>query len=204
MYNGGLYKNDGVYNGIAYKSKTVYKESNGGGGNVVNIGGVDYEYIQLGNFYIITQNLRYHTSFFHYPNNDPSKENEMGLLYGAYYMFNEIIPILPDGWKVPSISEWAYLRDNISANSNDYISTDDGGNNVLQTNFRLCGYINSSGIVTGYGNKALLWSSSPYDSNRTKNIDVTKNSILDITDMSNGSATSNANTSLSVRVIKDL
>lgn len=200
VYNAkSVYNAKGVYNG-----ETVYNEGGGDPSNTVIVGGIEYTFVQVGNFYIITENLRNHISRFEYPNKNPANESSMGLLYNAYYMFNEIIPILPIGWRVPTIYDWSYLRDNVSLNSNDYISTDDGGNNLLQTNFRLCGYINSSDIVTGFGNKILLWSSSEFDSSRTKNIDVTKNAMFDITDFSNGSSTSNANTSLSVRIIKDV
>ena len=170
----------------------------------VTIGGTTYNCVRVGNFYIITENLRYHTSRFEYPNHNPANESSMGLLYNAYNMFTEIIPILPSGWRVPSIEEWEYLKNNVSANSNDYISAIDGGNDSLQTNFRLCGYDNNSGIVTGFGSKILLWSATTHTSYQTKNVDVTKNATLDTTDYSNGSPTSNSNTSLSVRVIRDV
>ena len=205
MYNGGSYKNDGIYNGRAYKSKTVYKESNGGGGgNVVNIGGVDYEYIQVGNLYIIKENLRLHTSNFYYPNNDPSKEMSMGLLYQAKIMFDEIEPILSDGWRIPDVTDFDYLY-NFDRISNDYISTIDGGNDSLGTSIPLCGYRGGTSNFVYYGSKCLLWSSTAYGDNvTTYNADFTKNANMNPRDYSRGTRYGLENTSLSVRVVKDV
>ena len=57
MYNGVLYKNYCVYNGRPYKSKTVYKESNGGDITEVVIGGKTYPVVKIGALYWTTYNI---------------------------------------------------------------------------------------------------------------------------------------------------
>lgn len=171
--------------------------------NTVTVGNIAYKYVRVGNFYMITENLRYHTSTYKYPNKDSSKESTMGLLYSAYVMFNEIIPILPSGWRVPSKADFQALY-SIDSSSNSYISQSDGGTDSLGTNVRLCGYINMSNTAVGFGSKCLMWSTTNRDSGTTWNTDFTKNANLDITDSSRGTAESLAETALSVRIIKDV
>jgi uncharacterized protein (TIGR02145 family) len=128
----------------------------------------------------------------------------MGLLYTAKTMFDEIIPILPDGWRVPSKSDFDQIK-NVESSSNNYISSFDGGTNTLNTNVRLTGYRNASGSYVYFGTKCLMWSTTEYSSsNRTYNTDFTKNDTVDTADYSYGSRTESASTALSVRVIKDV
>ena len=171
--------------------------------NTVTVGNIAYKYVRVGNFYMITENLRYHTSRYYYPNKDSSLEASMGLLYEAYYMFNEIIPILPSGWRVPTKADFQALY-SFDSVSNNYISQLDGGSDSRGTNVRLCGYINRSNVVTGFGSKCLMWSSTETGSTNTANADFTKNSQLDPNDSSSGSHSSTSNTAMSVRIIKDV
>lgn len=173
--------------------------------NTVTVGNIAYKYVQVGSFYIITENLRYHTvDAYCYPNNDSSLESSMGLLYTAYSVFNEIIPILPTGWRVPSKNDFAYLYDNVARPSNKYISTIDGGSDDYGLNIRLCGYRNMNGIFTYFGEKCLLWSSTWKGDANTYNADFTVNSNMMPSDYSRGTPSARHNTALGVRIIKDV
>jgi uncharacterized protein (TIGR02145 family) len=177
----------------------------GGADNVVNIGGIDYNYIQVGNLYIITENLRNHTSSnWYYPNNDPNNEMEMGLLYACKLVYDEIIPILPSGWRVPTQQDFIYLRENVYAGSEGYISTIDGGDDGLKTNIRLTGYRNKNGQFVSFGSTAPFWTTSEAAIDTSFTPVFQLQHVIQISIISQGSHTYLSPTAISVRVVKDV
>ena len=167
--------------------------------NVVRIGGIQYNYKQIGNLIWITENLRNVTEHCWNPQY-PSDLN--GKLYKPYY-FNEIRELLPAGWRIPSQSDTNTLKD-VSTKSNDYIVEELGGTNLTGFSAPLPGYINSSGAFKSSNESCLIWTTTKNGDTNGYNIDISKNQTINFSDWSFGNIDTLANTCLSVRVCRDI
>lgn len=167
--------------------------------NEVEIGGIWYPYVQIGELLWITQNLRNPTEHSWNPQY-PSEIN--GKLYKPYY-FSEIQELLPNGWRIPSQSDTNTLK-SISMASNDYIIEELGGTNLTGFSAPLPGYINSSGSFTASNSSCLIWTTNKSGDTNGVNIDISKNYDVNFSDWSFGNIDTLANTCLSVRVCKDV
>lgn len=128
-----------------------------GGGNVVTIGGRDYPYVQIGNQLWLAENLDYKfqvngsqipigetgtptTPAAWYNNNDEATYGidgtyKCGLLYNWHalkYLEDNKATLLPDGWHVPTRTEWETL------------TTEVGGSNVAGTKLKA-----TNGVIDG-------------------------------------------------------
>ena len=166
----------------------------------VNIGGKNYPFVKIGNLFVTTSSYNVPTTHSVLPENGTDM---FGLLYPAYDMFNEIIPILPTGWRVPDKSDFTYLKTNISNLADDYISQDKGGNDTTRFNAQLLGYKNRDDVYVYNGSKSLFWSQSPReDGTTTWNLDITKNSTIDTEDYSRGTSANLSSTAFEIRFCK--
>lgn len=194
VYNGIPYKDSSVYNGGTYKMRTVYKE-NGGTVNTVNIDGIDYPFIEINGLKWTTLSFKSENMDFYTPSNNV-KTN--GLLYKARTMFSYIIPILPTGWRVPSLSDINNLY-GLSTDARDFISVDKGGNDRFGFNLKLIGYRNTSGSKVYFDQFSLIWTNEQKDTTHTWNAAFKIGGDFDPVDWSAGAPGYDANTALEIR-----
>ena len=165
----------------------------------VTIGGIEYHVIEINGLYWITENIRNETEHsYNPPNVTPAK----GKLYKARYL-TEITALLSDGWRIPTHNDFLTWS-SLSNNSNDYISTDLGGNDVYGLNLPLPGYRSTSSSFLYSDTRCLLWSATEKDDSHNYNVAFILNSSRDLDDWSAGTSHYEANTALSVRVCKDV
>lgn len=187
-----------------YKGAGIYKAGSEGGagfgvkigdsGNI-NIGGVDYPYIEINDFKIMTQNLDYKypglpigggtssTAHAWYYNNDEAvyglNGKKYGLLYN-WYAVKEIIDngYIPAGWRVPTLDDfkkllWLNYYDSLNVNACKNIN-DWNGNGVLDE----MDFVPSGVRGTSFtSNMFQLWSSTEYNSTYSYAMNVGKTSI---------------------------
>lgn len=163
-------------------------------GNVVVIGGRSYPYIQIGNQLWLAENLDYKfqvdgnqlpivvsgtpsTPVAWYYNNDEATYgvdgNKYGLLYNWHaikYLEDNKSTLLPEGWHVPSTTEWDTLANTVGGAStastvlksdtgwNDGAGTDDYGFTAFPSG---CYY----GSFNNLGSNAYFWTSIENNSN---------------------------------------
>lgn len=198
----GIYNAPSVYNAkCIYNGETVYNE----GGitppvtMTVNIGGIDYPYVEINGLYWITENIRNETEhYFNPPNVTPAN----GKLYKARYL-EEITALLSDGWRVPAHNDFL-TWENLSTNSNEFISIDLGGNDLYGLNLPLPGYRNTNASFVYAGTRCLLWSTTPKDSTHTYCASFVLNGTRNLNDYGVGTTILEYNSAFSVRVCKDV
>lgn len=163
-------------------------------GNVVVIGGRSYPYVQIGNQLWLAENLDYKfqvdgnqlpivvsgtpsTPVAWYYNNDEATYgvdgNKYGLLYNWHaikYLEDNKSTLLPEGWHVPSTTDWDTLANTVGGAStastvlksatgwNDGAGTDDYGFTAFPSG---CYY----GSFNNLGSNAYFWTSIEYNSN---------------------------------------
>lgn len=189
-YPGNLYKNDcGIYADGVYKDRGIYKEGDGGGGEVV-IGGRTYRTVVIGGNEWLSENLDFKFSGLvvgntsgasssqprgNYYNNDEAtygvNGNKYGLLYNwiaVKYLENNKSSLIP-GWHVPTTDEWDLLATAVGGasvagtklkSSTDWLSG--AGTNDYDFSALPAGYY--YGIFGGLGTKANFWTSTEYNS----------------------------------------
>lgn len=129
--NKSVYKTGGVYSG-----PNVYDKWGGGSGNVVNIGGRNYPYIEIDGKKWISENLDFAPSGISvgissyttapnagYYNNDPSTYGEngykCGLLYNWYavkYLNDNRNNFFPN-WRIPTANDYANLASSVGTST---------------------------------------------------------------------------------------
>lgn len=188
-------KRNTLMSGYLLKFKQTYS---------VKIGGRRYPVVKIGNQLWMAENLKYESDNFKYPNKD-SSNLELGLLYQYYYVVREIIPILPEGWRIPYRNDAHALASVIGSNVLSYISVNDGGTDEYGFNGNLPGMIGAGNIVLGFGDRLYFWYQDLYDSDMTYNFKLSKSeSLLDLDNHSEGSASTLRPSAMPIRLVKDL
>lgn len=172
-----------------YNAQSVYNQG-GGGGSVVKIGGEDYEYVQVGDKFIIIRNLDYlpdgitigdgtttNPQACYFSNNQTqAKEREQGLLYNwaaLQYLINN--NLLPDGWNVLNEDVCNIISLTFKADYNTYSSQEscrkhvpwasnnwnNYGKNTSHLSFIPCGR-REYGNFEAYGSYLSLWTTRSY------------------------------------------
>lgn len=194
-----VYNKRGVYNGYG-----VYDDSK----DKIKIGENFYKYTEINGYLWITENLheRLENVELIYPNNSLYNERLDGLLYRAYDVFNYVIQILPDGWKVPTVDDFKTLENgDINKIANYYVGENQGGLNNNGLNLRLNGYRGDNGTFSWYGEYVSLWTSTFYSSDRTKVFEGRATSRIDLLFANSyGNATQLRNTASALRVCRKL
>ena len=172
--------------------------------NVVNIGGRDYPYIQIGNQLWLTENLKYTRAHFSYPNDD-SMNFDLGLLYQYYYVYNEIIPILPNGWRIPTLNDGFTLYNSIGNIASDYLSTSVGGRDTYGFNANLPGFRNSSGVMDRFQDGFYFWYQDTKSPSTMYNFKLVKSDeLVEYDNDSSGNPLNVYSTALCVRLVRDI
>lgn len=114
-----------------------------------------------------------------YSNNEPENEKKFGKLYNGYAV-NDPRGLAPDGWHIPSDSEWRILFEylgGVDEAGNKIISKTGWGNSGTETNISGFNALpaghrfdETDSSFTGFGEHAYFWSSSIYNSNQNKTI----------------------------------
>lgn len=145
IYKPGAYNTPGVYKGAGgiYNGAGVYNYgAGGGGGNIVNIGGRDYKFVEINGKLWLAENLDYKFEYnggqlpigtagmvstpcaWYYQNDESQygidKDYRCGLLYNWYaqkYLNDNKALLLPQGWRVPEKTDFDNLMSFI-ANAN--------------------------------------------------------------------------------------
>lgn len=196
-------KGESVYNtgaGGIYKGVGIYENEETPPTNTIIIDGEEYPYIEINGLYWITKNLNTMSIPYFTP---PEIADENGQLYKAYYL-DDIENMLPTGWRVPTHYDFTSCFGALSQNSNDYISTDIGGNDIYGFNLPLPGYRNTNGNKVYGGSRCLLWSKDQKDGTHNYNAAFIINYHIDLSDWSAGTILRESNTALSVRVCKTI
>lgn len=194
--SGTILVNDEVVVGIIFEPQTVenydgtisvFSDAQGGTNSITVTGegtdtyqftdsrdGTEYDYIQIGNMFWMTQNLNYQTpNSLCYDNSNVSC-NQYGRLYDVQEIMQGESPsnnvpsgvqsICPDGWHLPSNAEFQALIDEYDdGNSNNgmdevYDALIDGGDSGFD--FLLGGYIIWGNVFQSEGSATLFWTSS--------------------------------------------
>lgn len=112
--------------------------------------GNEYQYVQLGELYWLSSNLRYQTaSTMAVPDSFPTLAVECG----AFYLAEDIAEACPDDWRLPTEQE---LKTVIKANKRKRIDLNDTLNIVL------CGRIDYE-IYARPGEQSTFWIDSPLE-----------------------------------------
>lgn len=169
----------------------------------VEVGGIKYPFKRIGNLYWTTESLRNLTDHYVMPESGVS---EYGLLYQYYYVYREIMPLLPSGWRIPTQSDFLALY-TVSQISKDFISKKKGGNNSTRFSAMLLGYRNKNGSLD-YGNtRSCIWSSTTRPTevipNKYSAMFSVNAELWDCADYSRGGENSVDSTALEVRICKD-
>lgn len=174
----------------------------------VRIGQHIYPITRIGNLLWTTKNCfeRLQDVEVIYPNGNSLNEEKDGLLYKAYDMFNKVIPILPTGWRVPTLNDFYTLVDGDDYRRwNDYLGEDLGGQNKDELNIRLNGWRAQTGAFSSYGNQVGLWTSTPHSSTNTTTVEYGRGTrILDSMSWGNGSPTNQYRTAEAIRFVRDV
>ena len=205
IYKPGAYNTPGIYKG----SGSIYK-----GRGVYNIGkdypkyingpiidDVQYTAVQINNLGWSLP-IKYITSNYFYPNNDPQNQ-DLGLLYQLKIGYNEINPLLNDGWRFPTRSDVENLISSVD-DSKKLISTNFGGNDFFGFNCEFEGCRDSSGNFVKFGDASFFWTTSIFEdwphASYCGKIDI--NGVY----VNDGSGTINElyNTACFIRLCKDL
>ena len=148
---------------------------------VTDVDGNTYTAVKIGNQVWMAENLRYSKDMaigvsksnkphVYYPNGDPKNVQEFGYLYNWYAAEN----VCPDGWHLPTNSDWKQLKNAISGdNAGSQLATrpDLWNDGTLERNsvFGKSGFLAlPAGSFDGkaYGNFgafAYFWSASEYE-----------------------------------------
>lgn len=173
-------------------------------GPFVEVDGIKYPYRQLGNLFWTTKSLRNLTAHYVMPASGVSK---YGLLYQYYYVYTEIMPLLPSGWRIPTQSDFIDLY-GVSQVAKDFIVKTKGGNNSTRFSAMLLGYRNKNGSLV-YGNtRSCFWSSTTRPTiefpNKYSAMFEANEELWDYADYSRGGENSIDSTALEVRICKDV
>jgi len=162
--------------------------------NEVEIGGRWYPYVQIGNKLWTTESLKNPTSNSYQPN----ETDKYGLLY-PYADFTSINNLLPEGWRIPTKSDFEDLITICGDVGSNYISEEFGGDNTNGFNACLLGYVNQSGQYLNYGNRGYLWTSTDYTSSEYLWNVWYQPSAFGVDDYANKNTTK-----LQIRLVKDV
>jgi len=160
--------------------------------NFVIIGGIRYKFKRFGTKLWTTESLKNPTSNSYQPNGT----DKYGLLY-PYADFTTINNLLPEGWRIPTKSDFDDLIDMCGSVGSDYISEDFGGDNTNGFNGCLLGYVNQNNQFLNYGTRGYVWTDSDYSYSYKWNA-YFDNAYFDVDDYANKS-----NTKLQIRLVKD-
>ena len=143
IYKPGTYKTPGVYKGAGgiYKGRGVYNDGAGGTIPEIEIEGRNYPVVKIGNLLIMAENLDapgnlpiggtpsyiINTAHAYYYLNDEStygyNGRKYGLLYNGYSS-TFINSIIPDGWRLPTKSDFQQIIDEIGAANGNKLKLD--------------------------------------------------------------------------------
>lgn len=175
------------------------------GGDYVEIGGRRYPVVKIGNQLWMAENLDLETSVFSYPNNNSANKENYGLLYPYKIVYDEVVPILPTGWRLPHKSDFDNLK-SIDSTPADWISPLNGGNGSLGLNLPFAGYRDYSGRYYNFNVIASVWTDTFKETvggvDRMYSL-LVNSSTINTSDYNAGSASQLVNTSASVRLVKD-
>ena len=143
--------------------------------------GQTYKYVQIGDQYWMAENLNYESDSGSYVYNN---ELSNAAIYGRLYDWETAINVCPDGWQLPSDSEWKELEMYLGMSQSDVNSTglrgtNEGsklkstsgwnydGNGTNESGFSALpgGYRNYIGDFVTIGGTAYFWSSTASYSN---------------------------------------
>jgi uncharacterized protein (TIGR02145 family) len=142
-----------------------------GGGDFVEVGGIQYPYKKIGRRYWTTVSLRNMTEHAIMPESGVPDD---GMLYQYYYVHREIIPLLPAGWRIPTQTDFFHLAFDFSSGAHypaaPYIAVDKGGTDLSGLNLKLIGYISYEGVYSYTNQRSVVWSQTtrPYGSPPSK------------------------------------
>lgn len=190
-----------IYKPSIYKGAGIYKagaEGGGGGGaNVVNVDGIEYEFVRIGKYYFTTENLKNifsgltlngsvtQPSYRWFGNNqETSLQNKYNIAYSVPCIdyINNYVPI---GWRCADKTEWDYIGHNFGS-VNKLLSWD---------NNELC----LSLVKNGNGDNSGNWFNIGYAANMLSKITLC--SFMTDSYQSSGSIT---NRFAAVRLVKDV
>ena len=179
------------------------------GANILNrgveIGGRRYPVVKIGNQIWMAENLALETSVFNYPNNNSDNKENYGLLYPYKIVNDEVVPILPTGWRLPHKSDFDNLK-SMDSTPADWISPLNGGNGRFGLNLPLAGYRDYSGSYNNFNVMASVWTDNFKETvggvDRMYSL-LVNSSTIDTSDYSAGNASQLFNTATSVRLVKD-
>ena len=125
--------------------------------------------------------------------------------YGRLYKYSDAAPSievkLPDGWRLPTLTDFNDLVSFLGTSEPlDWISEDFGGTNKNGFNLPMAGYINNSGSYLNYNVRGYVWTKSTYSSGYNYNFycGYTGVGVDDYAASSSG-----AKSKLSIRLVKD-
>ena len=163
IYKPGIYKTPGVNKGAGgiYKGRGLYNDGAGGGTAGLEIDGKIYPVVQIGNLYWLAENLDFSdstipivTTYYnneYYPRcryymNDPAEYGYNGKKYNLLYTGfcdEHIGQIIPDGWRVPTKSDFDNLVSSVSSPL-ELVREDFGGTNESGFSAPFSGFYNSN------------------------------------------------------------
>ena len=120
IYKPSIYKGAGIY-------KAEAEGGGGGGGNVVNVDGIEYEFVRIGKYYFTTENLKniFSELTLNGPSSQPSyrwfRNNQESSLQNKYNIAYSVPCIdyinnhLPNGWRCANATEWDYIGQNFGS-----------------------------------------------------------------------------------------
>jgi len=135
--------------------------------------GNEYRTVRIGDQIWMSENLRSTrtregivvTSFL--PNNDSSNIRN----YGRLYDWETAIRIAPNGWHLPSDTEWHALEKHLGKTAGAKLKDtvfwsppNTGATNAAAFNARPAGYWNEGGFDNNFGLRAVFWSSTKQNS----------------------------------------
>lgn len=185
------------------KRLVKYKAPNKG---TVVIGGRTYPTVKIGNQWWLAENLVLETSIFYYPNNNSANKENYGLLYPYKILYDEVIPNLPTGLRLPHKSDFDNLK-SMDSTPADWISPLNGGNGSLGLNLPFAGYRNYLGDYYDFNVIASVWTDT-FRETTSEGVDrmyslLVNSSTIDTSDYNAGSASQLVYTSAAVRLVKD-
>lgn len=160
-----------------YTGEDIYNTGAGGGGVAyIKIGGRNYKYVRIGDKLWLAENLEYSidSSGTQKYYTDDQYKHQCGLYYDwtkAIFLENNKNDLLPDGWRVPTRTDFASLKNYLGSEGARQIKIQDGtiannfpndwgGDNT--TNFSALPSANSVNNFEYFGTRAYYWSITEY------------------------------------------
>ncbi len=132
--------------------------------------GETYKYVQIGNQYWLSENLRFKPDsgkYWAYNNNEADV-----ITYGYLYGWETANNVCPDGWHLPSDAEWTELQDFLGgeqvaggkmkvAGTTYWNTSNKDATNSSRFSALPCGVYDGYDVFDGRGNVTYFWSSEP-------------------------------------------